>query len=309
MDGGRWPLVGRDAEYEVITAALAEDPVRSIVLAGPAGAGRTRLAQEALALAERSGRPTRWAAGTSAAALVPLGALAHLFPTVDAASDPLVLLQRATLAIAGDGSGPAPVVGIDDVHLLDQLSITLLHQLAVRNAVTLVLTVRTDNAAPDPAVPLWKDGLATRIELHPLCRADSDGLISEVLGDDVETRTGERLWRLTRGNPMYLREVLEDGQRTGRLQQSGGLWRWEGAMNPSQRLGELVLAELGDLEADEWRALEVLATTEPVDGHRLLELSSPQAVASLERRGVVVEDVAGRSGQLRAAHPVYTAVV
>ncbi|TQN43269.1 regulatory LuxR family protein [Blastococcus colisei] len=308
MDQGRWALVGRDAACAAIASALEDEPPRSLVIVGPAGVGRTRLAREALSLAQRAGQPTRWARGTGAAAFVPLGALAHLLATIDVSSDALVLLQRAAHAIAGDGSGPVPVLGVDDVHLLDPLSVTLLHQLAASGAVTLVLSVRTGNATPDPAAPLWKDGLATRIELQPLRRSDTERLISQALGGDVETRTGERLWRLSQGSPLFLRELLEDGVRTGRLGSSCGLWRWEGPVVPSGRLTEIVLAQLGHLDATEWRALEVLATAEPVSVHQLAALSSPEAVASLARRGVVT-DAEGGSGAVRAGHPLYVEVV
>jgi DNA-binding NarL/FixJ family response regulator len=308
MGVGRWPLVGRDAASAVVLSALEEDPPRSLVIAGPAGVGRTRLAREALALAERRGRRTQWAGATSAAAIVPLGALAHLLPAVDAASDALVLIQRAVHAIVGDGSEPSPVLGVDDVHLLDPLSVTLLHQLAASRAITLVLTVRNGNAAPDPTAPLWKDGLATRIELHPLGRPGTERLISSAVGGDVETRTVERLWQLSQGNPLFLRELVEGGLRSGRLKNCEGLWRWDGAMVASSRLAEIVLAQLGELDATEWRALEVLTTAEPVSVHRVAALSSTDAVASLERRGVI-GDVAGGAGEVRACHPLYTQVV
>ena len=308
MDAGRWSLVGRDAACAVVMSALEEDPPRSLVIAGPAGVGRTRLAHEALTLAERRGRPTRWAGATSAAALVPLGALAHLLPTIDAAPDALALLQRAAQAIAGDGSGLPPVLGVDDAHLLDPLSVTLLHQMAVSGAITLMLTVRTGTAAPDPTAPLWKDGVATRIELQPLGPPDTERLITSAVGGDVEARTVERLWRLSQGNPLFLRELVEGGVRTARLKNYDGLWRWDGPMVPSGRLAEIVLAQLGELDATEWRALEVLATAEPVSVHQVAGLSSTDAVASLERRGLIA-DVPGGSGEVRAAHPLYTQVI
>src|SRR5215218_4585598 len=100
MDPASWELVGRETACRAIIAALGERPARGVVLAGPAGVGRTRLAHEAMVLAERNGRATRWAGATGATALVPLGALAHLLPTMDGASDALVLLQRAAHAIA-----------------------------------------------------------------------------------------------------------------------------------------------------------------------------------------------------------------
>jgi hypothetical protein len=240
---------------------------------------------------------------------VPLGALAHLLPAVDASSDALVLLQRTLQALAGNGTSPPPVLGIDDVHLLDPLSVTLLHQLAASGAVSLVLTVRTSNAAPDPSAPLWKDGLATRVELPPLDRAETEQLIGHALGGDVDTRTGERLWRSSRGSPLFLRELLDDGLAAGRLRNSAGLWRWEGPMLPSQRLAEIVLGHLGDVDAAERNALEVLAAAKPLSVRQVVSLSSPDAVAALERRGLIRVDGAGGAGQLRIAHPMYAEVV
>src|SRR4029450_12447521 len=46
-----WPLVGRRAEVEVLSAVLADTPAGGVVLAGEAGVGKTRLAREALARA------------------------------------------------------------------------------------------------------------------------------------------------------------------------------------------------------------------------------------------------------------------
>jgi DNA-binding NarL/FixJ family response regulator len=304
MDPRHWPLIGRSEEYAAIEEALAPETGHSLVIAGPAGVGRSRLAREALRVAETEHRPTRWVVATAAAAQVPLAALAHLLPAVEGTSDPFTRLQHAALALAGEG--PVPVLGVDDVHLLDPLSLTLLHQLAVTGSVTLVLTVRTNRAAPDPATLFWKDGLAARLELDPLSRPDTDQLVGTVLDADVDTRTCERLWQLSQGYPLYLRELVDDGRRTGRLHAARGLWRWEGPMDPSERLSEIVLAQLGDLDAAEWRALELLATAEPLAVQELVDLSGPDAVSSLERRGLVTVDSDGR---VRTAHPLYTGVV
>ncbi|SDO55385.1 LuxR family transcriptional regulator [Geodermatophilus sp. DSM 45219] len=308
MAGERALLLGRDAACQIIIGALGADPPGNLVIVGPSGVGRTRLAREALVLAEREGRVTRWAAGTRAAARVPLGALAHLLPTIDTGADTLALLQQATRAIVGDRAGPLSVLGVDDVHLLDPLSVTLLHQLAAGGAVNLVLTVRTGNAVQDPAATLWKDGLATRIELQPLQREDAALLVGQCVDGQVQTRTVERLWRLSGGNPLYLHELVEDGLRSGRLRQYEDLWYWVGEMVPSQRLSEIVLTHLGDLDADEWRALQVLGTAGTCSVEQLVELSTPDAVTALERRGTIEDDVGG-SGEVRVAHPLYTEVV
>src|SRR5262245_38870603 len=51
-----WTLTGRDAELQFIAERLTGGESRSVVIAGPAGVGKTRLAREALAMAKRGGR-------------------------------------------------------------------------------------------------------------------------------------------------------------------------------------------------------------------------------------------------------------
>lgn len=304
LSADSWSLVGRDSELKFIAERI--DEVRSVVVAGPAGAGKTRLVREALTAARHHGRPTRWVAATSAAAAIPLGAFAHLLPALDAVSDPFALLQCAAAAIA-EGNRERLVVGIDDAHLLDELSVTLVHQLALTGAVHLVLTVRTGE--PDPIVTLWKDGLADRLELTPLPRADADRLVTAVLGAVVDSRTSERLWRASHGNAMFLRELVEGGHHTGRLQLHEGVWRWAGRIEPTPRLREIVQAQLGGLGPDERAALELLATGEPLGLGRLANLTTAEVVAGLERRGLVIVENSGWRAQARLAHPIYGAVV
>ncbi|MGH4023384.1 MAG: AAA family ATPase, partial [Pseudonocardiaceae bacterium] len=306
MSADSWTFVGRDSELQFISGHLEE--VRSVVIAGPAGVGKTRLAREALTAAQHHGRPARWVAGTSAAAAIPLGAFAHLLPALEAVSDPFALLQCAAAAITAD-TRERPVVGVDDAHLLDELSVTLVHQLALTRAVCLVLTVRTGEPAPDPVVTLWKDGLADRLELQPLPRAEVDRLVTAVLGGVVDSRTSERLWCASHGNALFLRELVEGGHQTGRLQQQEGVWRWVGRMEPTPRLREIVQAQLGGLGPDERAALELLATGEPLGLGHLADLTTAEVVAALERRGLVLVENSGWRAQARLAHPVYVAVV
>ncbi|MCA1835734.1 MAG: AAA family ATPase, partial [Actinobacteria bacterium] len=304
-----WTLTGRDSELQFIAERLTGGESRSVVIAGPAGVGKTRLAREALAVAKRGGRVTRWAAGTNAAATIPLGAVAHLVPAVETVSEPLTLLQRAGAAIAEQGKGHRLVIGVDDAHLLDELSVTLLHQLALTRTACVVLTVRTGEPAPDPVVTLWKNGLADRLELAQLPRAAMNRLVTGVLGGVVDSRTIERLWRATRGNALFLRELVEGGCETGSLRMRDGVWRWEGRMEPTPRLREIVQAQLGGLGSDERTALELLATDEPLGLGRVASLINPEVVAVLERRGLVVVVNSGWRAEVRLAHPIYGTVV
>lgn len=308
MGDTRWPLVGREAECETLAGVLAEDPFRGVVIAGAAGVGRTRMAREALALVgDHHRRAAHWVTANGATSRLPFGALAHLLP-IPEQTDSWTMLQRAGRALADDHGGATPVLAVDDVDLLDDLSLALLHQLAASRVVPLVLTVRTDTATPDPVAALWKDGTAVRVELSPLSRTDTTRLLVDVLGGHVESRTLERLWQLTRGNPLFLREMVDDGLQRRLLTDLGGVWRWEGPMAPSQRLSDIVLSQLRDLDPVEWRAFEAIARAEPVAVRELVEVSGPDSVAALERRSLVVPAGEHSPGRLRAAHPVFAAV-
>src|SRR6476646_7816271 len=121
----RWPLVGRwdglDAVERAITDTVAAD---GIVLFGPPGVGKTRLADEMRRQLERAGRVTRRAVASRTAATAPFGAVAHLLPSDivsrAAVDDPAATFQRAAEVFAALGS--SPVLVVDDVHLLDATS-------------------------------------------------------------------------------------------------------------------------------------------------------------------------------------------
>jgi hypothetical protein len=130
-----WALTGREAERHVIVKRLSEGAPHCIVVTGDLGMGRTHLAREALAAAREAGWSTLWASGTVAAGGVPLGAMAHLIPPADTAQDPFMLLQRAMSTIVKAGAERPLVLVVDDAHLLDDLSQTLVQQLAAGGAV------------------------------------------------------------------------------------------------------------------------------------------------------------------------------
>jgi len=207
-----WPLTGRDGDLQTLAELVeAVDGSPGVVLAGPPGVGKTRLAREAVAMAGRRGAVTRWAAATSSAASIPLGALSHLLPalpTGTAAAAGFNPLQGAIEAIRDLAGGRPVVLGVDDAHLLDDASATLVHQIALSGVASLVLTLRSQEGAPDPVMALWKDQLLPRIDVAPLSRADVTELVSTVLGGPLDCPATSRLWRLTLGNPLLLREVV-----------------------------------------------------------------------------------------------------
>jgi predicted ATPase len=92
------------------------------------------------------------------------------------------LLRRYGRAIVEAAGGHPLVLFVDDAHFLDNGSATLVHQLALTRAATVLAAVRSGEPVPDPVVSLWKDGPAERIEVGVLDDAAVGELLVTVLG-------------------------------------------------------------------------------------------------------------------------------
>src|SRR5262245_61666533 len=135
-----WPLVGRAEEMRTIAAALADEAASGIVISGASGVGKSRIAREALAAAASGGVEVRWVVGTSCGRGIPLGALASWAGL--AGGDSLHLVCEVIESLTAAASGRHVVVGVDDPHLLDDLSMFVLQQIVQRGAGKVLLTLR-----------------------------------------------------------------------------------------------------------------------------------------------------------------------
>ncbi|RZT84329.1 regulatory LuxR family protein [Pseudonocardia sediminis] len=332
MTGG-WPLVGRSATLRAIVATARSGRRTGAVLVGPPGVGRTRLARAALAAvcgaeAPRTGAgargsgggaPARWApcwvmAGSSTAS-IPLGAMAHLFPDLDPVGSPTARLLREArhrlLAHAGDAR---LVLAVDDAHVLDETSAILLQQLAVSGDAFVIVTVPSGVVVPSPVFALWKEGLTERIDIAELDRGQSDRLVVHALCDDepgtiVDGGALAHLWRLARGNPLFLRELVDGGRAGGALRRVGAVWRWEGPFPGTPRLVEMVAAQTGVLDDAEQDLMRVLAFGQPLDSEVAADLFDPDALASAESRGLLASSRVGNRVDLHLAHPLHTEIL
>ena len=129
----QWPLVGRHDELETFLGSLADPRAHGFVIHGPAGVGKTRLADQCLALADQEGRNVARATATEGARDTPLGALAHTLPPDIADERDLVAVVAAVRPVVRDLATTGPMVlFVDDLHLLDPTSAALVAQNAPR---------------------------------------------------------------------------------------------------------------------------------------------------------------------------------
>jgi DNA-binding CsgD family transcriptional regulator len=303
-----WPFIGRHDDLRRLHGLMIEG-ARGVVVAGPSGVGKTRLAAECLRLAESDGLSTLRATATRSAASLPFGALAGLLPddghapgSVDDRAD---LLRRSAAAMVESSGGRQLLMFVDDAHLLDDDSATLVHQLAsTRTAFVLVTTV-TGERAPDPVVALWRDSLVERVELGTLSTAAIEELLSAVLDGPIDPAAVAELAGRAQGNVLFLRELVLGALQDGILVEEGGLWLLRGALSPSNRLVELVEARLEGVDLAGRGLLELVAYGEPLGEAELSVPSDPTVVESLERRGLLASSTSGRRLEVRLSHPIY----
>jgi DNA-binding CsgD family transcriptional regulator len=303
----RWPLIGRVHELQQISLARQQG-ANGVVLAGPAGVGKSRLAREALA-ASKPTASTLWIQATRSAASVPLGALAGVIPLQARSEDPLEMMQLSTRALADSAGAKDLVLGVDDAHLLDPASAALILDLAITGVAFVVATVRVGEVWPDAITSLWKDDDVDRLDLQTLSEADADRLVEAIVGGPVEQAARTWIGQTSQGNALYIRELILGALAGGALTEVSGLWRMPARPAVSASLSEIVTVRLAGLSGPERDALEMLALGEPLRLYEILELTGSEPVRSLEDRGLIDIDSGHPDAEAKLAHPLYGEII
>lgn len=275
---------------------------RGIVLSGSAGVGKTRVAREAVAGCGSRSTRRHWIVGTASARGVPLGAFVDV--ASDFGPDPLRRVREVIDGLIGDARFGEVVVGVDDAHLLDDLSAFTVHQLVTRRLATVILTIRSGESPPDAITAIWKDQHLERLELQPLSPPEIADLLQRVLAGPVDSFSAQRLWQYTQGNALYLRHLLDNEVAAGRVTQRAGVWLWEGQPRLSPTLAELLEARMSDVPGSVREVLDALAIAEPLESDVLEAIADADALAEAESLGLITVDAHLRPASVRLAHPL-----
>ncbi|MDQ7904742.1 LuxR C-terminal-related transcriptional regulator [Phytohabitans sp. ZYX-F-186] len=307
---GPWQFVGRADELGRIVASATSGDRRGLILSGTAGIGKTRLLREAVSILA----PERYAVWTATASIavagLPFGGMAQVLPGDQPVGvSPAGLLRWAVDALHRQAAGRPMVLAIDDAHLLDPSSAALVYLVARDARATVLGTLRTGEQVPLPVRALWTDDLVDHDELAPLSAADTHALLVEMLGGPVDTSSADRLWRLSAGNPLLLRELVIAASTSVELTRPYGVWRWTGEFDLAPRLTDLIDARIGDLSDDVREVIELVAFGEPIGLSLLIEAAGEAPVESAEERGLIRVAASDRRHHVRLAHPLYGEVV
>lgn len=323
VEPNRSSLVGRGEELAFVLGHLAgwpggEEPGRDaergggVVLAGAAGVGKSRLAREVVDRLDAEGRVVHRHVATRAGASIPFGCLLTLIPSpagaFGAGDNRLDALRRVLDRLRAEArrDGP-PVLVIDDAHLLDEASAALLVQIDLERCASLLLTIRSGEPAPAEVTSLWRNGGLARLDLQALSLDQTARLVSLVLGGPVDERALDRVWRVTTGNPLFVREVVRNALRDDTLRRHQGLWTWHGDLRPDGRLVDAVRADVDHVEGGVRSLVHLVAVADEVPVALLDHLPDAVHLADAERAGLLRLDPA--TGRVALAHPLYGEVL
>jgi DNA-binding CsgD family transcriptional regulator len=222
-----------------------------------------------------------------------------------AGGDSLQLVRGVIESLTCAPNGATVVVGVDDAPLLDDLSIFVVHQIVQRGGAKVVLTVRDGEPVPAAMREVWKEGRFDRLELLPLSRDETATLLSAALGGSLDPAAAVRLWELTRGNVLYLRNIVEPEVAEGRLVRRHGFWRWLGDPVVPPGLVELIESRIGALPTSVSDVVDALAVGEPIELGSLTRIAGPAAVEEADMRGLITLETVDAGVEVRVAHPLY----
>jgi DNA-binding SARP family transcriptional activator len=307
------PLVGRDDELEALQAAIRASGLGqggTILLAGDAGVGKTRLAYEGLRMAASSRMTTLVGAAYEQEGRLTYQPFIEAFSRYLAeqrrppeqhpithfkplgSSDPQqeqAALFKATATFLDSLAARSPVVFLlDDLHAADEASLHLFHYLARQSMsapVTLLATYRAGAAGP-PVSPfgsllnaLYRERLSQVINLQPLSEPAVAQIIRHLLHGEAAAGLVKAISAAAEGNPFFVQEITRAVAGTQELVLEDGQWHLPpGAVLP-------VPAGLRDMLRERVQRL----------GPKIESVLTAAAVVGREFRFEVLQNLAGLS--------------
>ena len=224
-------LVGRDAELRQLVELLAESArgqLRVAAIAGPAGLGKTRLAQTLAESAEAQGWRTLRAhcdESLGAEAMQPFVQLARALDAPSAASAAQAAASLGSLLASLAAQQPV-LLFIDDWHWADDASQQVLMALRRLPPLRLLILLTTRHAPGPHELQRFDRTLA----LAPLAEAAADALAGALLGP-VDPFVRAQVCRHAGGNPLFLGELCHSVTRA--LLRDASSWCERGGERPN----------------------------------------------------------------------------
>jgi DNA-binding CsgD family transcriptional regulator len=347
---GREPgrlLVERERDLAVLEGVLT-DAARGrsalVVVAGPAGIGKTRLLAEGRRLAREAGARVLLARASELEGELAFGVVRQLFEravdvaapgpagraaavagevlygppsaaggaeSADASFAMLHSLYRLTVTLGADSP---LVIAVDDLHWCDEPSLRFLNYLVrrlggLRVAVLCTVRPRERRARAALVTEIVGDPLATSVRPRPLSNEATARLVSEGLGESADETFSTACHTATGGNPLLLRELISTMQIEGVTPDSGHVSAVSD-LGP-RAVSRAVLVRLGRLSEDALRlarAASVVQTGADLSLLAALAGLKPDDAAAAAR-ALVSAEILSDDAEAAFVHPLVGAAV
>lgn len=270
---GSVPLVGRDDQLSRLRALVAGSGTRWTVLTGPAGIGKTRLAQAAAAMATEGGQTVVWIRCPDAEGTPAWWPLRQLCRGLDADPDHVlavpegtspdtarfVVYERVQRLLADCAARRRLTLVVDDAQWADPMTLGLLSYLvALEHDAPLCVIGTIRDGEGDSEVDRFRDAVSRADGVMVVPRLDTPDvlrLVREVADEDVDPESVDALVDRTDGNPLFISEFARlpaDQRRAAMVPDAVAsvLDRRLGSLDPTvlEMLGQAaVLGELIDV--------------------------------------------------------------
>jgi DNA-binding NarL/FixJ family response regulator len=192
---------------------------------------------------------------------------------------------------------------VDDAPLLDDASAAALYQLIRVFGVPALLTARDEHAVTGAIARLLHEDLVTVIDLPPLTIDETRAVLSRRFSVEPRPDTLQRLHDTTRGNPLFLRELVQAAERAGRVHVGDHGADVEAVALPAHVL-ETVAGRLETLTDAERHIVELMAVAQPWP-RAAIDPAEAHLLSDLLDSGVVEPAEPVAAGYLYLGHPVY----
>ncbi|MGC5030160.1 LuxR C-terminal-related transcriptional regulator [Micromonospora sp. DT229] len=303
----RWPLTGRGPDVEAIVRLLLADDQHGVLLVGDTGVGKSRVAEAVLHRCVASSCHVARVTCTPAEQDLPFGAVRQLLPGPDglAASSP----EDVAAVLLKQVEGRTVVIAVDDASWLDDASAKVIQHLVVHAGARMLLVTQPTAVGTPSIEALRRWGRWARVDLAPLDRPQTKKLIEAVLNAPVDGLTLDGLWRITGGNPLFLRELLAGALDNGALTVREGVVTWHDRLAGEVRPSDTAAAALDALSPEEFEALRYIGVVRSAPLEVIERLVALPVLERLEDHRLIQLDRSARVPLLRLTHPLHAHAV
>lgn len=256
-------LVYGQAVHEAVAAVRARRHVRIV---GRRLSGRTTVLQATIAALESAGIKVLHVWGDRIAGEYPGYGLQRLRDSL--ALGPRQREFSTVVDSLAASLSDRDVLALDDVHLMDSLSLRALSVLRQRVGVVILSTELVGQPRDFELPPVWPEMV---IPVPDLDLASSALLLESVLGSPVETRTHLQIYGKAGGNAGLTIALAQSAQYAGLLELTGSHWSATGRRLWNAHMAPLIDGLLAELEPDERELVCWLADEGPVLRDRVVE--------------------------------------